>query len=79
MNTLFEDVSFDDPADPVSIGFMTPQAPRAYRIGDGFKKRGKKVEEKTDTVPRRLTFQFGLEGGVFLIVNFARRPNFQGR
>jgi hypothetical protein len=78
MNTLFEDAPFDDPADPVGIGFMTPQAPRAYRIGGGFKKTGKKIEEKTDPLPRRLNFQFGLEGGVFLIVNFARRPNFLG-
>jgi hypothetical protein len=78
MKTLFEDVSFDDPADPVGIGVMTPQIPRAYRSGDGFKKRGKKVQEKTDAVPRRLTLQFGLEGGVFLIVNFDRRSNFLG-
>ena len=39
----FKDVPFDDPADLIGISLMTPQAPRAYQIGDEFKKRGKKV------------------------------------
>lgn len=43
IDEYFEDVPFDDPADLIGISFMTPQAPRAYQIGDEFKKRGKKV------------------------------------
>jgi radical SAM superfamily enzyme YgiQ (UPF0313 family) len=39
----FEEVPFDDPADLIGISFMNTQAPRAYQIGDEFKKRGKKV------------------------------------
>ncbi len=39
----FEDVNFDEPVDLVGISFMTSQAPRAYQIGDEFKKRGKSV------------------------------------
>jgi len=43
IDEYFEEVPFDDSADLIGIGFMTPQAPRAYQIGDEFKKRGKKV------------------------------------
>ena len=43
IDEYFEDVPFDDSANLVGIGFMTPQAPRAYQIGDEFRKRGKKV------------------------------------
>ncbi len=43
IDEYFEDVDFHLPADLVGISFMTPQAPRAYQIGDGFKKLGKKV------------------------------------
>ncbi len=43
IDEFFENVLFDDPADLVGIGFMTSQAPRAYQIGDEFKKFGKKV------------------------------------
>jgi radical SAM superfamily enzyme YgiQ (UPF0313 family) len=43
VDEYFEDVPFDDSANLVGIGFMTPQAPRAYQIGDEFRKRGKKV------------------------------------
>ena len=39
----FEEVPFDDAVDLVGISFMTPQAPRAYQIGDEFRKRGKRV------------------------------------
>lgn len=39
----FEDIPFDAPADLIGIGFMTLHAPRAYQIGDEFRKRGKKV------------------------------------
>jgi len=43
IDEYFEDIPFDESVDLVGIGFMTPQAPRAYQIGDEFKKRGKKV------------------------------------
>lgn len=43
IDEYFEEVPFDDPADLIGISFMTPQAPRAYQIGDEFKKRGRKV------------------------------------
>ncbi len=43
IDEYFEDIPFDDPADLIGISFMTPQAPRAYQIGDEFRKRGKKV------------------------------------
>jgi radical SAM superfamily enzyme YgiQ (UPF0313 family) len=43
VDEYFEDVPFDDEADIIGIGFMTPQAPRAYQIGDEFRKHGKKV------------------------------------
>ena len=43
IDEYFEEVPFDDPADLIGISFMTPQAPRAYQIGDEFRKRGKKV------------------------------------
>jgi radical SAM superfamily enzyme YgiQ (UPF0313 family) len=39
----FENVPFDSPADLVGISFMTPQAPRAYQIGDEYRTRGKAV------------------------------------
>jgi radical SAM superfamily enzyme YgiQ (UPF0313 family) len=39
----FEDVPFDLPVDLVGISFMTPQAPRAYQIGDEYKARGRAV------------------------------------
>lgn len=39
----FDDIPFDTPADLIGIGFMTLHAPRAYQIGDEFRKRGKKV------------------------------------
>jgi hypothetical protein len=41
MNTLFEDVPFDGPTNLIANRFMTPQAPRAYRIGVGSKKEEK--------------------------------------
>jgi radical SAM superfamily enzyme YgiQ (UPF0313 family) len=43
IDEYFEDVPFDDPAHLIGISFMTPQAPRAYQIGDEFRRRGKKV------------------------------------
>lgn len=43
IDEYFEDVPFDNPADLIGISFMTPQAPRAYQIGDEFRKCGKKV------------------------------------
>ncbi|MCJ7492633.1 MAG: cobalamin-dependent protein [Deltaproteobacteria bacterium] len=43
IDEYFEEIPFDDPADLIGISFMTPQAPRAYQIGDEFKKRGRKV------------------------------------
>jgi radical SAM superfamily enzyme YgiQ (UPF0313 family) len=39
----FEEIFFDTPADLIGIGFMTLHAPRAYQIGDEFRKRRKKV------------------------------------
>lgn len=39
----FDDIRFDAPADLIGIGFMTLHAPRAYQIGDEFRKRRKKV------------------------------------
>jgi radical SAM superfamily enzyme YgiQ (UPF0313 family) len=39
----FDEIPFDTPADLIGIGFMTLHAPRAYQIGDEFRKRGKKV------------------------------------
>jgi radical SAM superfamily enzyme YgiQ (UPF0313 family) len=39
----FEEIPFEDPVDLVGVSFMTPQAPRAYQIGDAFLKRGKGV------------------------------------
>lgn len=41
--TIGEKVDFDYPADFVGITAMTPQASRAYRIADEFRRRGKKV------------------------------------
>ncbi len=43
VDEYFEDVPFDDAADIIGVSFMTSQAPRAYQIGDEFRKRGKKV------------------------------------
>jgi radical SAM superfamily enzyme YgiQ (UPF0313 family) len=43
IDEYFEDIPFDTLADLIGIGFMTPQAPRAYQIGDEFRKCGKKV------------------------------------
>lgn len=39
----FEEIPFEDPADLAGISFMTPQAPRAYQIGDEFRRRGRSV------------------------------------
>jgi radical SAM superfamily enzyme YgiQ (UPF0313 family) len=36
-------VDFDDDADVVGISFMTAHAPRAYQLGEEFRKRGKTV------------------------------------
>lgn len=38
-----EEIDFDDCADLVGITVMTPTAPRAYKIGQEFRKRGSKV------------------------------------
>jgi len=43
IDEYFEDIPFDTLADLIGIGFMTPQAPRAYQISDEFRKCGKKV------------------------------------
>ena len=43
IDEYFEEINFDEPFDLVGISFMTPQSPRAYQIGDEFRKRGKKV------------------------------------
>ena len=43
IDEYFEEIPFDDPADLIGLSFMTPQAPRAYQIGDEFRRRGKKV------------------------------------
>jgi len=43
IDEYFEDIPFDHPASLIGVSFMTPQAPRAYQVGDEFKKRGKKV------------------------------------
>lgn len=43
IDEYFEEIPFDSPADLIGISFMTAQAPRAYQIGDEFRKRGKKV------------------------------------
>jgi radical SAM superfamily enzyme YgiQ (UPF0313 family) len=39
----FEEIPYEGPVDLVGISFMTPQAPRAYQIGDEFRKRRKGV------------------------------------
>jgi hypothetical protein len=46
IDECFRDVFFDDAAGQVGICSPTPQAPRAYRIGDGFKKKEKKLKKK---------------------------------
>jgi radical SAM superfamily enzyme YgiQ (UPF0313 family) len=38
-----ERIDFDSDADLIALTAMTPQAPRAYELADGFKKRGKSV------------------------------------
>lgn len=38
-----EDIDFDSDYDLIGITALTSQAPRAYQIADGFKRRGKKV------------------------------------
>jgi len=43
IDEYFEEINFGEPVDLVGISFMTSQAPRAYQIGDEFRKRGKKV------------------------------------
>jgi len=43
VNDYSQQVDYDDPADLVGITAMTPQAPRAYQIAEGFKQRGKQV------------------------------------
>lgn len=43
IDEYFEEINFNEPANLVGISFMTSQAPRAYQIGDEFRKRGKKV------------------------------------
>jgi len=43
IDEYFEEVPFDHPADLIGISLLTPHAPRAYQIGDEFRKRGKKV------------------------------------
>jgi radical SAM superfamily enzyme YgiQ (UPF0313 family) len=43
IDEYFEEINFGEPVDLVGISFMTSQAPRAYQIGDEFKKRGKGV------------------------------------
>jgi radical SAM superfamily enzyme YgiQ (UPF0313 family) len=43
IDEYFDEIPFDNTADLIGISLMTPQAPRAYQIGDEFKKRGKKV------------------------------------
>jgi radical SAM superfamily enzyme YgiQ (UPF0313 family) len=39
----FEEIPFEGAADLVGISFMTPQAPRAYQIGDEFRRQGRSV------------------------------------
>ena len=43
VNDYFEDIDYDDRCDLVGVTAMTPQAPRAYQIMDGFRRRGKPV------------------------------------
>ena len=43
IDEYFEEIPLDTRADLIGISFMTPHAPRAYQIGDEFKKRGKKI------------------------------------
>jgi len=43
VNDYWQDIDYDDGADLVGITAMTPQAPRAYQIAEGFRRRGRKV------------------------------------
>ena len=40
VNDYFMDIDYDDPADLVAITAMTPQAPRAYQLADGYRRLG---------------------------------------
>jgi len=43
VNDYSERIDYDDEADLVAITAMTPQAPRAFQIAEGFRRRGAKV------------------------------------